>query len=161
MRPGTPTTIWTPDAILAAEAAVTAYHGLPHLHRRRDPKRGIDCINLVQVALEAGGMIPAGIPLPQYGKNDGWRMRQNGLLCIFEACLYVCRSKTPTEGDIVLFRVGQASNHCGIFLRGQVHHATFMAGVLAQPIEEIERAIEGTLTITSRGIRAEPSRELL
>jgi cell wall-associated NlpC family hydrolase len=156
-----PETIWTPEDILAAERAVRDFHGLPHLHRRREPGRGIDCVHLVQLALEAGGMIPPGIPLPQYGRQDGWRMRQNGLACIFENCLYAVRAHVPTEGDIVLFRVGQASNHCGILLRGMVHHATFVAGVIAQPLGEIQRDIEATLTLTAPGLRAEPSTRLI
>jgi len=154
------TTIWTPEAVTAAEQAVTIYHGLPHMHRRREPGRGIDCINLVQAALEAAGMIPVGVPLPQYRRTDGWRMRRNGLCSIFENCLYCVRSATPQDGDIVLFRVGQASNHCGILLKGRVHHATFGAGVIAQPIAEIAHQIEHTLTITQPGLRATPANPL-
>jgi cell wall-associated NlpC family hydrolase len=100
--------------------------GTPYLHQGRKAGVGIDCIGVpIWVASELG--------LGDFDKADYPRLPDGQMLDLIES---VCSDEIIQAGVLLVFRIGEAAQHCGIVSLYQQHlgliHAWDIAGKVAE-----------------------------
>tara|TARA_R110000796_G_C14571530_1_gene435817 strand:- start:50900 stop:51391 length:492 start_codon:yes stop_codon:yes gene_type:complete len=149
---------WTPAAEAAALARMEVYRGTRHAHRRAIPGKGVDCINLVYEAFIAGGFIER-IQLPAYRRSDGFAREHNYLEQHFRFAFHsetIAGDQAPEAGDAVIFQVKKSTNHCGIFLGGEIWHSAYGSGCYPEPLGQPEYDPQSFIRLTAPGYRNDP-----
>lgn len=146
---------WQPDAAALA-AFLREFEGTPHVQRRRQAGRGVDCIQLVLGALEAAGATPP-ISLPSYSQQIGFSQGINTMTGAFLECFHTTAIPIagwkPRDGDVGLFRTGRYSNHCGIVSGGRFWHVTTGTPTHHCAIATIEPKLQTAIRFFKPGIR--------
>ena len=140
------------------------FEGTPHVQRRREAGRGVDCIQLVIGALEAGGAFPP-VTLPSYLQTNGFSRGRNHIADHFIACVHAesipIGNWEPREGDVGIFKSGRHSNHVGIVAAGRFWHATKTAGAHHTAIAAVERHLQEIIRIHQPGLKENPANRTL
>ena len=105
---------WTKKQIIETQGELKKWHGLPHIDRRALEGKGIDCIHLVFQALYASKLIePRKLPAyrVRWGLVSPENMMAEGLIKVLFASRH--KATSPEYGDIVIWKAGKQSNHCG------------------------------------------------
>jgi cell wall-associated NlpC family hydrolase len=114
---------------VALAAAAERLVGVPFRLHGRDPERGVDCIGLVIVVLEAVGR-PARVPPYRL------RMREIGGLVAAASHAGLVEAFGPVRpGDVVLVRPGPAQHHLAIAASGSgfIHAHSGLGQVVLTP----------------------------
>jgi len=114
--------IWPPAAIENAAKRFEEWRGTPWQNRMAKRGVGIDCLNLVRELYVAADVLEE-FTLPYYHFAIGIREQFNVMESFLEICCEVDilpATATATDGDAVLFRCGDTSNHIGMVLADTV-----------------------------------------
>ena len=113
----------------AAQNSLHFWEGHRHLDRRAEAGKGIDCIHLVLEALISSGAITRD-RLPTYSIKWGLMTPENlmaeGLTRLWHA-ERIQDTSTVQWGDIVIWKAGTQSNHCGFVAHPSQAGATDLA----------------------------------
>lgn len=120
--------VWIKERREAALAEAASWMGTPHRDRMAVRGQGVDCIRFVFEVLIAAPIVSRR-ELPPYSTMIGYgkesRSLQDSLLAAFH-CVefdYEQSEEEPQFGDIIVFKNGDQSAHCGWFSSGQLYHA--------------------------------------
>lgn len=151
--------VWTIDRELESLAAAKAWQGTPHRNRVALMGRGIDCIRFVVEILKAAEIVDAS-PLPAYPIAWGIGDQVNKIAPALALMLDVERIRPddwkPAWGDVLIWKVGKQSNHCGIVLDGQAWHVANGIPVGPVSIELTRHAFQEILRIRRPGWTVPP-----
>jgi cell wall-associated NlpC family hydrolase len=149
--------IWTPERQKAALEECARWHGVRHVNRIAVPGVGIDCIQLVWRIYSAASVVPEGSVAP-YSVSEGMVSPSRKLRDVLNDLLH-CEEHDPGSpefGDVVLFKTGGVSAHCG-FLAGEVvWHALARRCVTPSPWLLWRHKADTLLRVTKTGFRGEP-----
>lgn len=99
----------TVDRILTA---ARAWVGTPYHHRARVQGAGCDCLMLIVEAYTAAGLLPPGLPVPDYSPDMMFHCDDSSYLdAVLDYCDEVAE---PVQGGIVLWKFGKAWSHGAI-----------------------------------------------
>lgn len=150
-----------PETALDNDAALTEarrWRGTKHANRMAVVGIGVDCIHFVREIMVAGGVCDR-FTVPHYSDRLGQGMAVNFMERLFIDCFHAVALPTgmePEDGDIVIFKVGRQSNHCGIVLGGELWHAVARSWVKNDPLEHWRDKVQSFLRITAPGCRRRP-----
>ena len=150
--------IWTPERIAAAQTEAHRWHGTPHRDRMALPGIGIDCINYVYEILIAAQILERA-PLGYYNTRVGLHDGNDRLKRAFKECATVLEqpASDPQFGDIVIFKTGAFSGHCGIVLTGgDIWHSLAGRTVTRSNFAEWIPKIDCLLRIEQEGLIGVP-----
>ena len=121
---------------------LNSWLGTPYRHMAGVKKKGTDCIHFVVRVLEKFDANQGrNIIIQNYPKDWNIHRGEELLRNEIEKQLYVekiaCRnekgylifSEAIGNGDIILFKFGRLSGHCGIYFNGQVYQSLNKGGV--------------------------------
>lgn len=153
-------TVWTPERQALAIAEAESWRGTKHAHRIASRGRGIDCIRYVVRILVASGVVePTAVPT--YPLAWGYASAENKIGNAFLACCDAVRIPVddwqPAFGDVCIWKSGQNSNHCGIFLDGSIWHVSTNSPAAPAPLETTRRRLQEAIRLESSGWTREPS----
>lgn len=151
--------IWTPERQASAIAEAKEWHGTPHHDRMRKKAVGVDCINFVCAVLITAG-IHEDFRMPGYNTRTGLGRAENTLERVILATFHA-RALEDREawefGDLIIFKVGRASNHIGIWLNDRIWHVQarrFVEPIVAK--QSTYDTVQSVLRITDTGFRQPP-----
>ena len=142
----------------AALTEARRWIGTPHANRMAVVGIGIDCIHYVREIMVAGGVCDR-FTVPHYSDRLGQGLESNFMERLLMACFFVelvPKDEEPQDGDIIIFKVGRQSNHCGMFFAGEVWHAVARSWVKNDPLEHWRDKVQSFLRITALGCRRRP-----
>jgi cell wall-associated NlpC family hydrolase len=154
-----PQSPWTAEAIEAAEIEALRWEGTPHRDRMAKIGSGIDCLFLLREIAVAAGVLPP-FEFPFY--NPAWGLgRRNNLIGRILNLTTFCQTLPPDttlqDGDVLIFAVGRQSNHCAMFIKGRVWHATANRFVTGETMEEaLQAPLQAVIRITAPGFKRRP-----
>ncbi len=149
---------WTPERVAASLTEARSWLGTRHANRMAVKGSGIDCIHFVRECMVAGGACDS-FRLPYYDQRLGIGNARNTMEALFLHCFHAVSLPADTEpldGDVVVFKVGRESNHCGMIFAGQVFHAVARSYVRADPWGDWRENAQALLRITAPGFRKNP-----
>lgn len=120
------------ENLKALQLEVASWKNTPYKHWTGVKGKGADCIHFIAEVLKAVGATKGrAIVIPKYPKDwhlhNGQRLLVDGIRAQFD-CDEV-DSKSPIDGDLILYRFGLHEAHGGIYLKGNVHQALTGMGV--------------------------------
>lgn len=157
---------WTEQQIADAQAELESWRGLPHMDRRAEPGKGIDCIHLAFQAVYGAGILEPR-KLPPYRTRWGLVSPENLMAEGLTRIMHATRHKRARAqyGDFVIWTAGKTSNHCGIVafdqfgnlacwhvLKGGVVHTT--------PLKPVIQRAQELVRIDQPGWRLDPPGQL-
>ena len=144
-----------------ARAAAELFRGTPHKNRIAIPGIGVDCICLAIEIYRGGGMLPGSFALPQYSPRHGVARERNVAAIVFQRCCHFADLGVPAIlefGDLLIFKVGQVSNHVGVMIDGYCIHSAAGRGVRRSIVTSgFRRRIERVLRPVAPGLKCDPS----
>lgn len=155
----TPESIWTPERQAAALAAAETFRGTPHMQRRREAGRGVDCVQFVIAVLQASGVLP-DFQWPQYRQDIGFRIGRNQLGDLMREVFYAESIEVagwePKTGDVGIFKCGKTSNHCGIIIGGRFWHVTTTSPTHDVSPRVVTGHLQEVVRFSRAGLKSEP-----
>lgn len=122
------------------------------------PGVGIDCLRFVCEVLQDAEIIPP-FTAPFYDPRWGIGRQNNVMERIAHACCATHSVELDEEllfGDILIFNVGNQSNHCAILLDGEVWHVKAKAVVAPEPLDEILPQLQCAIRFLEEGFLRRP-----
>lgn len=151
--------IWTFEMIAAATAEAESWKGTKHRNRMAKRGVGIDCIHFIFEVLYAADVVPRR-RLPAYPISWGIAAQTSTLGELMAEILHVRRIPderwTPAFGDILVFKVGQTSNHAAIMIGRRPWHSVGKSLVGPTNLKHARTSIQEAIRITTSGWRSEP-----
>lgn len=151
--------LWTAQRTASALAFCHEFEGTRHMTRRLIPGRGADCVRFVVGVLQAGGVLPE-FAWPSYVDNRGFHQQTNWLAGAFLEHFFAesiaVEQWIPQTGDVGIFKVGNRSNHVGIFVDGRFWHVTTAFPVHHCGVATIRETLQEIIRITEPGLRKLP-----
>jgi len=152
--------LWTPEREAAAIAWCQAFAGTPHMQRRANPGRGIDCIRFAVGAIQAAGILP-DFHWPQYPQTIGLGQATNWMA---DAILRHTHSHSiapadwiASTGDLGIFRVGRQSNHIGVVVAGRFWHVTTGRPVHHCSPDTVRGHLQEIIRLDAAGLTSQPA----
>lgn len=150
--------IWTTERQAIARKEAARWIGTPHRDRLAKLGIGIDCINYVNEILIATEIVPRA-PIGHYNTIIGLhepsdRLKRAIKLCV--ECDDYPATTAPEFGDIVIFKTGKFSGHCGIIIDGAICHSLANRTVTQSLFAEWQHEIDCFLRIKAIGLIGEP-----
>lgn len=139
----------------AMRQTVTLWKGTPHRDRMAKVGVGIDCVHFLREVFVAAGVLPEFV-FPFYATNWGYGRSNNLMERMLVTACHAEVVTTPQDGDVVVFRVGRQTNHCGVCLDGLVWHAQFKRGVRFDDLATFDDKIQSYVRLTARGFKKRP-----
>lgn len=150
--------IWNEQQLLKS---CEQWRGTPHRDRLRLKSRGVDCINFVAaVAIENG--IVESFTIPFYQASWGIGRKNNIMERLMMECFNVQKVANAERadlrnGDVLIFRVGQQSNHVGIVCQDQCWHCMVNRTVEPCTLDaSLLIDIQSVLRFTEKGFKKRP-----
>lgn len=127
-------TVWTPERAASALAEARSWVGTRHVNRIAIRGQGIDCVQYVFAIYRSAGLLPAA-DLGTYSVDDGLFAKSSTMERVMVDCMHAegMPPDSPLFGDIVLFKTGDRSAHCGLFAGMDVYHSLANQCVMASP----------------------------
>lgn len=147
--------IWTPDKKEFALIEAERWRGTPHRDRMAVIGTGIDCIHYVAEIFIAAGLIERR-QLPSYRTTEGIANSANTALeDRIGEMVHVDRIEldqaAPEFGDVIVFKVGNVSGHCGFFANEYLYHALGGRCVTRSPWQHWRHKAKVALRMTQGG----------
>lgn len=142
----------------AMRGTLAFWQGTPHRDRMAKVGVGIDCIHLVRECYVAAGLIPE-FRFPYYHPRMGLGRDNNVMERVFTACTEadaIDPELAPADGDVLIWRVGNQSNHCGIYFDGMAWHVMAKARVRPDPFEPLRYSMQSFIRLRARGFVRRP-----
>lgn len=143
----------------ALRGTLLFWQGTPHRDRMAKVGVGIDCIGLVRECFVAAGLVEP-FELPYYNPRMGLGRANNVMERVFLACTDAVaidpEKGDPADGDVLIWRVGRQSNHCGIYLDGKAWHVMARAKVRPDPWEPLRHDMQSFIRLRARGFVRRP-----
>ena len=108
------------------------WQGTPFRHYAGVKQAGVDCIHFVLGAYESVGALKNAYHfIPRYGHDWCHHTTEERLYRFFKGykSFGEVRYTEPENGDVLLYKFGKATSHCGIFYGGNVYQAIDGMGV--------------------------------
>jgi len=159
--------VWTgfqfslPERQKQALASCEKWLGVPHVNRVAVHPTGIDCIHFVHEVLIDSGVLPPA-DLGRYTLTDGTFNPSDYLKRVFLAACY-SEERHPGEaefGDIVIFKTGKTSAHCGFYTPELVWHSLSGRAVIRSPWNHWKHEADCLVRIVHPGFKIEPKRAI-
>ena len=149
--------IWTPERQKLALESCDKWHGTPHRNRIAIPGVGVDCIKFVHEILYDSGVVPR-VEYQGYDLEAGmWGPSDKLQHCILQ-CVNGEVVQEPYEfGDILLFKTGRRSAHCGFYVPDYIWHSLAHRQVTKSDFPLWRKEIECGIRITSEGLKTSPA----
>lgn len=149
--------IWTPERKEKALAECHAWHGTRHVNRLAIKGVGIDCVQFVWKVLAAAEIVPFGF-VPPYSTEEGLFSPSDKLQRVICHVLHheIAEVESSTFGDVVLFKTGGRTAHCGFFADGEVWHSLAGRCVTRSPWLLWRRKADLLIRVTETGFKNEP-----
>jgi hypothetical protein len=162
----TPPTVWrgyqfTPERRILAMASCEKWLGTPHVNRIAVEGVGIDCIHLIHEIMKDSGLLPEA-DLGRYDLMAGTYEPSDYLKEVFmTAC---CADEYPIDapkfGDIVIFKTGKVSAHCGFYTPGEVWHSLSGRAVIRSSWSHWKHEAQCLVRLMYPGFKHQPKKAL-
>lgn len=153
------TTVWTPFRQTLANAEALSWLGIKHANHAMDKRVGIDCVHYVYAILFASQVVSYR-DLGHYSITDGIYSESRRLTDAIGQCLFCdilnASSETPKFGDIVAFKTGGTSAHCGFTDGHSVFHSLAGHCVTRSPWSHWRHKAEWIIRLTDVGWKDDP-----
>lgn len=133
------------------------WSGTPHKNRMAKPGVGIDCLHLLREMAVAAKWLPP-FAFPYYDPAWGFGRQVNVIERILVLCCHsrlLKQGEPLQDGDVMIWAVGRQSNHCGIFIAGEVWHAQASRLVQGEALEDVG-PFQSVVRITEAGFKRRP-----
>lgn len=144
-----------------ALASCQKWLGTPHVNRVAVPGVGIDCVHLVHEIMKDCDLLPEA-DLGRYTLMDGMYNPSDYLKRVFlTACIAEeLTIDRPEFGDIVIFKTGKVSAHCGFYTPGFVWHSLSNRAVIKSAWSNWKHEAECLIRLTYPGFKIPPKKAI-